>query len=110
MVSRSNFGWDLGIGGLLVSRWPLAVSCWQSGYTPTLVIFWNHEVSGRTRAKSLERNELRANIDMVRLSGMNGTSKIGFSAVSCQLSALSYQLLAASFWLLAIAVGNEANS
>src|SRR5439155_10818438 len=30
------------------------------GYTPAQVIFWNHEVSGRTEAKSLERNELQA--------------------------------------------------
>src|SRR5206468_12782298 len=29
-------------------------------YTPGGVIFWNHEVSGRTGAKSLERNELQA--------------------------------------------------
>jgi hypothetical protein len=27
---------------------------------PFCRIFWNHEVSGRTRAKSLERNELQA--------------------------------------------------
>ncbi|PYX00966.1 MAG: hypothetical protein DMG89_03080 [Acidobacteria bacterium] len=30
------------------------------GYTPAGVIFWNHGVSGRTEAKSLERNELQA--------------------------------------------------